>query len=219
MAVRGLSCSDIENCRFASSVDQGANTRANKEANFRFGSMLSKKVFLTGEPNFSAPPVHATRADVRDHLESQEGDHRASYAPDRGLQKRRQANTVFREISGAAQFSTFSTASVISGLMQCNNTAARSATGLPHDPPDHASPTRSTPLDLSFSPTNSGQQELAGHAQDICPADRKYRQRLPTMSSAQTAGHWPRHPRRTPSRRFGEPPAQAVLLRLRCSST
>jgi hypothetical protein len=69
--------------------------------------MLSKKVFLTGEPNFSAPPVHAARADVRDHLESQEGDHRASYAPDRGLQKRRQANTVFREISGAAQFSTF----------------------------------------------------------------------------------------------------------------
>src|SRR5215468_9725944 len=26
--------------------------------------MLSKKVFLTGEPNFSAPPVHAARADV-----------------------------------------------------------------------------------------------------------------------------------------------------------
>src|SRR6516164_8255368 len=74
--------------------------------------MLSKKVFLTGEPNFSAPPVHAARADERDHLELQEGDHRASYASDRGLQKRRQANTVFREISGAAQFSTFSTASI-----------------------------------------------------------------------------------------------------------
>src|SRR5215472_6397561 len=77
--------------------------------------MLSKKVFLTGEPNFSAPPVHAARADVRDHLETQEGDHRASSASDRGLQKRRQANTVFREISGAAQFSTFSTASIRSG--------------------------------------------------------------------------------------------------------
>ena len=77
--------------------------------------MLSKKVFLAGEPNFSAPPVHATRADVRDHVESQEGDHRASYASDRGLQRRRQANTVFREISGAAQFSTFSTASTRSG--------------------------------------------------------------------------------------------------------
>jgi hypothetical protein len=69
--------------------------------------MLSKKVFMTGEPTFSAPPMHAARADVGDHVESQEGDHKASYAPDRGLQKRRQANTVFREIWGAAQFSTF----------------------------------------------------------------------------------------------------------------
>jgi hypothetical protein len=77
--------------------------------------MLSKKVFLAGEPNFSAPPVHVARADVRDHVESQEGDHRASYASGRGLQKRRQATTVFREISGAAQFSTFSTASVKNG--------------------------------------------------------------------------------------------------------
>jgi hypothetical protein len=74
--------------------------------------MLSKKVFLAGEPTFSAPPVHAAHADVRDHVESQEGDHRASYACDRGLQKRRQANIVFREIWGAAQFSTFSTASI-----------------------------------------------------------------------------------------------------------
>src|SRR5215470_12193444 len=73
--------------------------------------MLSKMVFLAGEPNFPAPPVHAARADVRDHVESQEGDHSASYAYDRGLQKRRQANIVFREIWGAAQFSTFSTAS------------------------------------------------------------------------------------------------------------
>jgi hypothetical protein len=80
---------------------------------FRDGSMLSKKVFLAGEPNFSGPPVHATRADVRDHVESQEGDHRASYTSDRRFQKRPQANTVFREIWRAAQFSTFSTASVI----------------------------------------------------------------------------------------------------------
>jgi hypothetical protein len=40
--------------------------------------MLSKKVFLAGELKFSAPPVHAARADVRDHVESQESDHRAS---------------------------------------------------------------------------------------------------------------------------------------------
>src|SRR5262250_2327752 len=87
--------------------------------------MLSKKVFLAGEPNFSAPPVHAARADVRDHVESQEGDHRASYASDRGLQKRRQSKPVFREISGAAQFSTFSTASTRSASARHrSNTAA-----------------------------------------------------------------------------------------------
>jgi hypothetical protein len=33
-----------------------------------------EKVFLAGELNFSAPPVHAARADVREHVESQEGD-------------------------------------------------------------------------------------------------------------------------------------------------
>src|SRR5215470_15204669 len=87
--------------------------------------MLSKKVFLAGEPNFSAPPVHAARADVRDHVESQEGDHRASYASDRGLQKRRQSKPVFREISGAAQFSTFSTASTRSGHPLRNQVPAR----------------------------------------------------------------------------------------------
>jgi hypothetical protein len=69
--------------------------------------MLSKKVFLAGELNFSAPPVHAARADVRDHVESQEGDHRASYASDRRLQKRRQANTIFREIWRASIFDFF----------------------------------------------------------------------------------------------------------------
>jgi hypothetical protein len=69
--------------------------------------MLSKKVFLAGEPNFSAPPVHASRADVRDHVELQEGVNRASHAFDRRLQKRRQANTLFREIWRAAQFFDF----------------------------------------------------------------------------------------------------------------
>ena len=96
-----------------------------QQCSFRNGWMLSKKVFLAGEPNFSAPPVHAARADVRDHVESQEGDHSASYAYDRGLQERRQANIVFREIWGAAQFSTFSTAS----------TRSRPGLGTPFRPP------------------------------------------------------------------------------------
>ena len=85
-----------------------------------FGPILSKKVFLVGEEKFSAPLVHPARADVRDHVESQEGDHRASYASDRGLQKRRQPKTDFREIWGAAQVLTFSTASTLSGLATPN---------------------------------------------------------------------------------------------------
>src|SRR5262249_60741366 len=80
-------------------------------AGVRCWPILSKKVFLAGEKNFSALLVHPARADVRGHVESQEGDHRASYTSDRGLQKRRQPKTDFREIWGAAQFSTFSTAS------------------------------------------------------------------------------------------------------------
>jgi hypothetical protein len=74
--------------------------------------MLSKEVSLAGELNFSAPLARPARANVRDYIESQEGDHRASYASDRGLQQQRQLKTDFREIWGAAQFSTFSTASV-----------------------------------------------------------------------------------------------------------
>jgi hypothetical protein len=80
--------------------------------------MLSKKVFLAGELNFSAPLARPARANVRDHIESQEGDHRASYASDRGLQQRRQLKTDFREIWEAAQFSTFSIASTRSRVRQ-----------------------------------------------------------------------------------------------------
>jgi hypothetical protein len=90
----------------------------------RFGSIVSKKVFCAGELNFSTLLVQAARADVRDHVESQEGDHRASCASDRGLQKRRQAKTFFREIWSAAQFSTFSTASVKNGRGRSSNRAA-----------------------------------------------------------------------------------------------
>jgi hypothetical protein len=56
-------------------------------------SMLSKKSFLAGELNFSAPQAHPTCADVRGHIESQESDHRASYMSYRGLQQRRQLKT------------------------------------------------------------------------------------------------------------------------------
>src|SRR5882672_4971588 len=72
--------------------------------------MLSKKYFLAGELDFSTPLVRPARANVTDHIESQESDHRASYMSYRGLQQRRQLKTDFREILGAAQFSTSSTA-------------------------------------------------------------------------------------------------------------
>jgi hypothetical protein len=76
------------------------------------GSMLSKKSFLADERNFSAPQVRHVRGNARDHIESQKNDHRPSHMPCRGLQRPRQLKTDLREIFGAAQFSTFSTASV-----------------------------------------------------------------------------------------------------------
>jgi hypothetical protein len=42
--------------------------------------MLSKKVFLAGELNFSAPRARLTRADVRDHIELQKIDDRKGIA-------------------------------------------------------------------------------------------------------------------------------------------
>ena len=59
--------------------------------------MPSKKYFLAGELNFSTPLVRPARANVTDHIESQESDHRASYMSYRGLQQRRQLKTDFRE--------------------------------------------------------------------------------------------------------------------------
>ena len=80
--------------------------------NVRLGSMLSKKSLLADERNFLAPLVRPTRRNVRDHIESHKSDRRPSYMPCRGLRRRRQRKTDLREIFGAAQFSTFSTASV-----------------------------------------------------------------------------------------------------------
>jgi hypothetical protein len=73
--------------------------------------MLSKKYFLGGGRNFSAPLARPTHAEVRDHIDPQESDHRASYLSYRGLQQQGQLKTNFCEIFWTAQFSTFSTAS------------------------------------------------------------------------------------------------------------
>jgi hypothetical protein len=79
--------------------------------------MLSKKSFLANERNVLAPLVRPTRGNVRDHIESHKSDRRPSYMPRRGLRRRRQRKTDLREIFGAAQFSTFSTASTRTGRM------------------------------------------------------------------------------------------------------
>jgi hypothetical protein len=80
--------------------------------NVRKGSMLSKKSFLADERNVLAPLVRPTRGNVRDHIESQKNGHRPSHMPCRNLRRPRQLKTDLCEIFGAAQFSTFSTASV-----------------------------------------------------------------------------------------------------------
>jgi hypothetical protein len=74
--------------------------------------MLSKKYFLGGGRNFSAPPARPTHAEVRDHIDPQESDHRASYQAYRRLQQQGQLKTNFCKIFWTAQFSTFSTESV-----------------------------------------------------------------------------------------------------------
>src|SRR6185312_13082127 len=89
--------------------------------------MLSKKSFLANERNVLAPLVPPTRGNVRDHIESHKSDRRPSYMPCRGLRRRRQRKTDLREIFGAAQFSTFSTASVRSG----GQGTRRAMSGLP----------------------------------------------------------------------------------------
>jgi hypothetical protein len=52
---------------------------------FNLASGLSKKGFLVGELNFSAPLARPARANVRDHIESREGDRRASVRVGQGL--------------------------------------------------------------------------------------------------------------------------------------
>jgi len=49
--------------------------------------MLSKKSFPADEQNFSAALVGPLPGNVRDHIESQQNDHRSSYRPYRGLRR------------------------------------------------------------------------------------------------------------------------------------
>jgi hypothetical protein len=74
-----------------------------------------KKSLLADERNFSGRLVRRARGNVRDYIGSHKSDHRPSYPPYSGLQRRRQLKTDLGEIFGAAQLSPFSTISARSG--------------------------------------------------------------------------------------------------------
>src|ERR1700682_347645 len=71
------------------------------------------------------------RGNVRDHIGSHKSDHRPSYPPYSGLQRRRQPKTDLGEIFGAAQLSTFSTISTQTGRMMGRANLPQSATSRP----------------------------------------------------------------------------------------
>jgi hypothetical protein len=85
------------------------------ELSVRFAPIALKKSLVADERNFSARLVRPARGNVRDHIDSHKCDHRASYLPYRGAQRRRQLKNDLRETFGAAQFSTFSAISARNG--------------------------------------------------------------------------------------------------------
>jgi hypothetical protein len=62
----------------AGSVDEGCRP-ASSVADFRYGSMLSKKSFGGGKRIFSELLMRFGRSDVRDHFASQKRDREPSY--------------------------------------------------------------------------------------------------------------------------------------------
>src|SRR5260370_40207963 len=103
--------------------------------------MVSKKSFLADEQNFSAPLVGTMLGNVRDHIESQQNDHRPSYMPYRGLRRPRQLKPDLCEIFGAPRFSTFSTASTRFGHLAGSKSEAAIAQRLgAHCAIRHANP-------------------------------------------------------------------------------
>jgi hypothetical protein len=89
----------------------------------QFDRCCRKSLFWQTNEIFLAPLVRLTRGSV--HIESHKSDRRPSYMPYGGLRRRRQRKTDLREIFGAAQFSTFSTALTLLGR------AARSVARIP----------------------------------------------------------------------------------------
>src|SRR6201987_4006634 len=77
--------------------------------------MLSKKSFGGIYEDFLKLPMRSIRGDVRDHIASQKNDHGRSYRHYKASQRRSSPKITSCEIFGVARFSTFSTASAITG--------------------------------------------------------------------------------------------------------
>src|SRR5712671_6799939 len=80
-----------------------------------FPAIVLKKSFLTNDRKFLGPLMRLVRCDVRDHIVTPKIEHGSSWRRYRALQRQGSLRISFREIFDAAQFSTFSTVSVISG--------------------------------------------------------------------------------------------------------
>jgi hypothetical protein len=74
-----------------------------------------KKSFWGDDQNFSGPLMRFARGDMGDHIVSHKNDHGPSYRPYRALQREERLRIDFREIIGAARFSTFATLSAQNG--------------------------------------------------------------------------------------------------------
>jgi hypothetical protein len=74
-----------------------------------------KKSFLTNERKFLGPLMRLVRRDVRDHIVTPKIEHGSSWRRYRALQRQGSLRISFREIFNAAQFSSFSTVSALSG--------------------------------------------------------------------------------------------------------
>jgi hypothetical protein len=81
----------------------------------RFAPIVLKKSFWGDDQNFSGPLMRFARGDMGDHIVSHKNDHGPSYRPYRALQREERLRIDFREIIGAARFSTFATLSARSG--------------------------------------------------------------------------------------------------------
>src|SRR6516164_10667739 len=83
--------------------------------NFRLSPMLSKKPFGGNKQDFLKLMMGFVRSDVRDHIACQKNDHGTSYRHYRASQRRGSPKITICEIFGVVRFSTFSTASAITG--------------------------------------------------------------------------------------------------------